>query len=118
MIGFGDPFFSKEQAARRRRRARPAQSRASRDRAACRSKRRAAPQTQGVDSAELALLPRLPDTADELKSMALALAGRSRRRCCNLGKDANERTVKNTDLSRYRIIVFATHGLVPGDSTA
>ena len=28
---------------------------------------------------------------------------------------ANEQTVKTTDLSRYKIIVFATHGLVPGE---
>jgi CHAT domain-containing protein len=33
----------------------------------------------------------------------------------NLGKDANERKVKETDLSRFRIVAFATHGLVPGD---
>jgi CHAT domain-containing protein len=33
----------------------------------------------------------------------------------NLGRDANERKVKGTDLSRYRIVAFATHGLVPGD---
>jgi len=33
----------------------------------------------------------------------------------NLGKAANEQVVKTTDLSKYRIIVFATHGLVPGD---
>ncbi len=40
--------------------------------------RRSAPQTKGVNSAQLGLLPRLPDTTDELKSIALALAGRSR----------------------------------------
>ena len=33
----------------------------------------------------------------------------------NLGKDANERKVKETDLSRFRVLAFATHGLVPGD---
>jgi CHAT domain-containing protein len=33
----------------------------------------------------------------------------------HLGKDANEATVKNTDLSHYKIIIFATHGLVPGE---
>jgi CHAT domain-containing protein len=33
----------------------------------------------------------------------------------NLGTAANEQTVKTADLSNYRIIVFATHGLVPGD---
>ena len=33
----------------------------------------------------------------------------------HLGKDANEKVVKNTDLSRYRIVAFSTHGLLPGD---
>jgi len=32
-----------------------------------------------------------------------------------LGRDANERNVETLDLSRYRIVAFATHGLVPGD---
>ena len=33
----------------------------------------------------------------------------------HLGKDANEKSVKSLDLSRYRIVVFSTHGLMPGD---
>jgi len=33
----------------------------------------------------------------------------------HLGKDANERVVKTTDLSRFRVVAFATHGLMPGD---
>ena len=32
-----------------------------------------------------------------------------------LGKDANERNVETLDLTRYRIVAFATHGLIPGD---
>ena len=36
-------------------------------------KRRNSPQLDGADNAEFAMLPRLPDTADELKSIALAL---------------------------------------------
>jgi CHAT domain-containing protein len=32
-----------------------------------------------------------------------------------LGRQANEQTVKTTDLSKYRVVVFATHGLVPGE---
>ena len=62
----------------------------------------------------MALLPRLPDTADELKAVALALQV-DPSKVLNLGKDANERKVKGTDLSRFRVIAFATHGLVPGD---
>ena len=52
-------------------------------------KRRNAPQLEGVDSAELALLPRLPDTADELKSIALALQA-DPSKVLHLGKEANE----------------------------
>jgi CHAT domain-containing protein len=33
----------------------------------------------------------------------------------NLGKDANEKTVKTTNLSKFKIVAFATHGLVPGE---
>jgi len=76
--------------------------------------RRNAPQTMGVDSAELGLLPRLPDTADELKSIALALQA-DPSKVLHLGKAANERNVKSLDLSKYKIVVFATHGLVPGE---
>ena len=46
--------------------------------------------------------------------MALALEA-DPAKVLNLGRDANESKVKTTDLSRYRIIEFATHGLVPGD---
>jgi CHAT domain-containing protein len=33
----------------------------------------------------------------------------------NLGKDANESKVKATDLSKFKIVAFSTHGLVPGE---
>ena len=116
MIGFGDPIFSKEQMAA-----------AEEDKATDQAiqlamasvrgvplKRRASPQLEGVDSAELALLPRLPDTAEELRSIALALEA-DPSKVLQLGVKANERAVKTTDLSRYKVIVFATHGLVPGE---
>jgi CHAT domain-containing protein len=77
-------------------------------------KRRSSPQTQGVDSAELALLPRLPDTADELRSIALALEA-DPTKVLYLGKAANEGAVRKADLSGFKVVVFATHGLVPGD---
>ncbi len=113
MIGFGDPFFSKEQASAATQ-PNGAQQVASTATRGMPLVRRAAPQTQGVNSAQLGLLPRLPDTADELKSIALALQA-DPSKVLNLGKAANEAAVKNTDLSKFRIIVFATHGLVPGE---
>jgi CHAT domain-containing protein len=60
------------------------------------------------------MLPRLPDTAEELKSVATALQV-DPSKVLHLGKAANEKTVKSLDLSRYRIVAFSTHGLVPGD---
>jgi CHAT domain-containing protein len=49
-----------------------------------------------------------------LRSVAAALSVDAAK-ALHLGRDANERVVKQTDLSRYRIVAFATHGLVPGD---
>jgi CHAT domain-containing protein len=115
LIGFGDPLFSKAQAEEA---ALPDKEESMQLAAASTRgiplKRRSSPQLAGVDSAELALLPRLPDTADELRSIALALEA-DPSKVLQLGAKANERAVKNTDLSRFKIIVFATHGLVPGE---
>ena len=110
IIGFGDPIFSKEQA-------QEIQVASNAPTATTRGvplKRRNAPNTQGVDKAELALLPRLPDTADELKSITLALQA-DPSKVLHLGKDANTRSVKTADLSGYKVVAFATHGLVSGD---
>jgi CHAT domain-containing protein len=110
MIGFGDPFFSTEQAQRA---GEPLASQVAATRGVP-LVRRNSPQTMGVDSAELALLPRLPDTSDELKSIALALQA-DPAKALHLGKEANERNVKSLDLTKYKVVVFATHGLVPGE---
>lgn len=116
LIGFGDPYFSKEQASAATKvdsNARLVDAGA----AATRGlplHRRSGSKLEGVDSAELALLPRLPDTADELRSMALALQA-DPSKVLNLGKDANEKAVKVADLSGFKVVAFATHGLVPGE---
>ena len=60
------------------------------------------------------MLPRLPDTADEIRSIALAMNA-DLTRDVFLGARANEKVVKSIDLSGYRVLAFATHGLVPGD---
>ncbi|HEU4377666.1 MAG TPA: CHAT domain-containing protein, partial [Hyphomicrobiaceae bacterium] len=112
LIGFGDPFFSPEQAAEAQK-ASVSVEMASASRGLA-LKRRALAPTRGVDSASLALLPRLPDTADELRAVATALEA-DPAKALNLGKDANERKVKTTDLSRFRVVAFSTHGLVPGE---
>jgi CHAT domain-containing protein len=58
-------------------------------------------------------LPQLPDTADELKAVALKLGAPLAD--VHLGQDASETTVKHAQLADYRVVYFATHGLVAGD---
>ncbi|HKH01085.1 MAG TPA: CHAT domain-containing tetratricopeptide repeat protein [Bradyrhizobium sp.] len=116
LIAFGDPLFSAEQAAE----AAKAETLIKlADAAAVTTrgmplKRRSSPKLDGVDSAELAMLPRLPDTADELKSIALALQA-DPSKVLKLGKNANEDAVRTVDLSGFKVLAFATHGLVPGE---
>jgi CHAT domain-containing protein len=115
MIGFGDPLFSKEQADEAAREDKPAQiADAANVTRGMPLKRRNGPKLDGVDSVQLAQLPRLPDTREELKSIALALQA-DPAKVLNLGKDANEKKVKTMNLSNFKIIAFATHGLVPGE---
>jgi CHAT domain-containing protein/Tfp pilus assembly protein PilF len=58
-------------------------------------------------------LPPLPDTADELKAIARALGVPSAD--IVLGRDATVTAVKRAPLADYRMVYFATHGLVAGD---
>ena len=120
LIAFGDPYFSKDEEAEAEGTDVKADAKAevaSAEGNVTRGmplKRRSSPKLEGVDSAELAMLPRLPDTADELKSIALALQA-DPSKVLNLGKQASERTVKTVNLAGFKIVAFATHGLVPGE---
>jgi tetratricopeptide (TPR) repeat protein/CHAT domain-containing protein len=58
-------------------------------------------------------LPSLLDTADELKAVAVKLGAPASD--IHLGADASETTVKRAPLGDYRVVYFATHGLVAGD---
>jgi CHAT domain-containing protein len=114
MIGFGDPYFNDQQAAEEGQQtsAEVAQDDAMSSRAPF--ARRAVPQLQDLDSVRLAQLPRLPDTAEELRSIAHAL-GVDPAKALKLGRAANEQAVKTIDLGKYRIVAFSTHGLMAGD---
>ena len=59
-------------------------------------------------------LPRLPETADEVRSVAIALKADPNADVF-LGDKANEDAVRTADLAHRRVVMFATHGLVPGD---
>ncbi len=55
----------------------------------------------------------LPDTATELRCVASSLGAPSS--SVHVAENATKAAVTETDLSRYRIVHFATHGLVAGD---
>ncbi len=114
--GFGDPWFSAAQAAEAAAPV-PAAVVASRGALAIRGmpiRLRSLPKMEEFDSADLALLPRLPDTAVEVRGIAMALNA-DLTADVFVGAAANEGAVKTMDLSDRRVIAFATHGLVPGD---
>lgn len=55
----------------------------------------------------------LPDTAVELKRVAATLkAGRDN---VVLGADVTEKRLRSSSLDQYRVVYFATHGLLPGE---
>jgi CHAT domain-containing protein len=107
-LGFGDPFFSKAQEI-----AAEGQS-STIELASRRATLRNSPKTRSVSSAAIGNLPRLPDTRREITSIATAL-GAVTDRDVYLGKRAHEGQVKGMDLKPYKVISFATHGLVSGD---
>ncbi len=113
-VGFGDPVFD---AARDRGAETEVAALSSRGTLNLRSlpiRLRSLPVMEDFVSADLSLLPPLPDTADEVRDIAIALRADPSRDVF-LGKEANEGRVKTMVLDGYRVLAFATHGLVPGD---
>ena len=96
-IGFGDPAFSG----------------GTRDRRNVSDVANLCRQGEALDPALLRALPRLPESADEVRRIAAALGAGSDG--VVVGAAATERRVRETDLSRYRVVAFATHGLLPGE---
>jgi CHAT domain-containing protein len=109
MVGFGDPVFDPTERAKALSERRAAQTRVA-------VTRGYGDFWQGasIDRAKLARsLPSLLDTARELKAVAGKLGAAAGD--IHLGSDASETTVKRTTLADYRVVYFATHGLVAGD---
>ncbi len=102
-IGFGDPVFGGG--------AKSAAPVAARGMMRRNAKAPAAPSSP---TSNLELLQALPDTADEVRDIAKILRA-DESRDIHLGRRASEQSVKNADLTNYRVVMFATHGLVPGE---
>jgi CHAT domain-containing protein len=104
-IGFGDPQFGREAPAP------PA-------RLALRMRSVAIPRVgEGKAPADwipYSRLSALPDTREEIMSIATALKADPQRDVF-VGAAASKRNVEQADLAHRRIVAFATHGLIPGD---
>ncbi len=69
---------------------------------------------QGIaDTDLLRRAPSLPESADELRAIAATLGAAET--SLVLGTEATETWVKSSPLSDYRVLAFATHGLVSGE---
>jgi len=111
LIGFGDPIFNPEDSET------PQASGTERGKikTASRSTRGYADYWRGVDvdRGSLSAAARLPETADELKAVAQKLGAPASD--IHLGREASVSAVKRAPLADYRVVYFATHGLVAGD---
>lgn len=107
-IAFADPYFSADQA--KQKVALAGTQLATRG---IPLKLRNAPRTAGVSSAELALLPPLPDTSLEVLEIGQVLG--AKREDIHLHEQASVKKVMQTDFSNKSIVMFSTHGLIPGE---
>lgn len=66
-----------------------------------------------ADTRELQGMARLPESADELRAIAKTLKAENKN--VVLADAATEQKVKQTDLAPFRVLAFATHGLMAGE---
>ncbi|MFH1980929.1 MAG: CHAT domain-containing tetratricopeptide repeat protein [Pseudomonadota bacterium] len=111
--GFGDPWFSDKQAAAAAS-PDPVHTRGLIRTRAIRVTESASLDDARLNSVTLEALQPLPDTREEVLGIAKILRADPSKDVF-LGKAATESTFKGTDLSDRRVLVLATHGLVPGD---
>ena len=105
LIGFGDPVFNAEE-----------ENRPDAEQRRVVATRSYTEFWKGVDIDRSMLskaLPRLPETTAELRAVAQNLG--APQSSIHLRQDASETTVKHAALSDYRVVYFATHGLVAGE---
>jgi CHAT domain-containing protein len=125
-IGFGDPLFTADTGADARRGvvrnltvqkvADAAEEQLSGMAQGKRPQQTGAVLTTRTLSQAFGLLSALPDTSDELKEIAAALKADPARDVF-VSRQATEKNVKQAGLENRRVVVFATHGIAPGELT-
>jgi CHAT domain-containing protein len=118
-VGFGDPIFNKVQLAEA---SMPAESKKTdlpiRQKAlkvrGIRISKKGNLDSNKIMSIKLEDLKRLPETSEEIKRIA-SIFSADPNQDVFLGVRASEKKIKTMDLTDRRIIVFASHALIPGD---
>jgi CHAT domain-containing protein len=68
---------------------------------------------EGIDASLVRSLPALPETADELRRISESLGASAKDLL--LGTEANAKMLAKNGLSDYRVLAFATHGVLPAE---
>jgi CHAT domain-containing protein len=109
MLGIGDPILTGQAAASAAGSGgRPASDAAAALASRCR-------QDGPADAESLRALAPLPDTATEIAAVAAVLARGGRKTTLLTRGEATETALRDQDLERFRVLYFATHGLLPGE---
>lgn len=111
--GYGDPVIGEEEGGTRAMRG---ERRSVNAAALFRATATSASRQAGSEVADVEVIrkqPRLADTADELLFVAKALKARPEQALW-LQSRATETNLKQADLSKYRVLAFATHGVMAG----
>ncbi|SDI24795.1 CHAT domain-containing tetratricopeptide repeat protein [Propionivibrio dicarboxylicus] len=112
-VGFGDPLIGETEGGVRGKRGSLTMASVFRNPATQTDATTGAVQAEIADVDVIRRAPRLPETADELRAIGTVLkAGAD---TIWLQHQASEATVKRLDLSRFRTVVFATHGVMAGE---
>ena len=107
LVAFGDPVFSVDDGGAER---------GARDRGYSQSTRATLQLlSRSVKRDGQELLPRLPETAEETRSVAALMSGPTE---VYLRNRAQEKMLKSLDLTGVRYLLFATHGLLGGEFLA
>jgi CHAT domain-containing protein len=111
--GFGDPLIGGTGSTTRGKRTKVDMATVFRNLAAKSSTQTGATATEIADVEAIRKAPRLPETADELRAMGTVLNATPN--SIWLQANATETKIKRLDLSKYRTIAFATHGVMAGE---
>jgi tetratricopeptide (TPR) repeat protein len=111
--GFGDPLIGGSSSTTRGKRGKMDVAAVFRNLAVKTGTQPGTPEAEIADVEAIRKAPRLPETADELRAMGKVLNATPN--SIWLQENATETKIKHLDLSKYRTIAFATHGLMAGE---